>query len=149
MAENPGVAPLDPTSSVGHLRALLGDTQYVDLTPPVAGQGSYAVFSDADLISYLSLAGNVTLRAAAIAIRRMALEYSSKGKSIKTDDLAIDLRSRGRDLLEVAKSFESAADAADSSAADDYFNIVPFGDSPFASTCRPEGAIDSVCGGSW
>lgn len=136
---NPGVAPLDPTTDVGRLRSLLADTQYVALVPPVAGQGDYAVFSDADLISYLSLGSSDPLRSAAIATRRLALEYSAKGKSIRTDDLAVDLRSRGRDLLEVAKSFDDAADDAATGEADDYFNIVPTG-RPLDFFTHPEAA---------
>lgn len=138
---NPGIAPLDPTTDVGRLRALLADTSYVPLDPPVAGQGGYAIFSDADLIAYLALGSADPLRSAAIATRRLALEYSAKGKSVKTDDLAIDLRSRGKDLLEVAESFDSAANSAAESDANDYFNIVPFGDSPFGGHGHAEGAL--------
>lgn len=127
---NPGIAPLDPTTDVGRLRALLADTSYVPLVPPVSGQGDYAVFSDADLIAYLSLGAGDILRSAAIATRRLALEYSATGKSIKTDDLAVDLRSRGKDLLEVAKSFDKAADDVATGDANDYFNIVPTGLQP-------------------
>lgn len=124
---NPGIAPLDPTTDVGRLRALLADTAFKPLVPPVSGQGDYAIYSDADLIAYLALGAGDPLRSAAIATRRLALEYSAKGKSIRTDDLAVDLRSRGKDLLEVAKSFDEAAEASSASGASDYFNIVATG----------------------
>lgn len=135
---NPGVAPLDSTTAVGQLRAILGDTSYVDLTPPIAGMGDYAVYSDADLVAALTLAKGSILRAAGQLTKRLALQYSAEGRSIKTDDLAIDVRSRGADLLKVAESFIDDADAEDEAELNDYFNIV----APFRAEgpLHPEGA---------
>jgi hypothetical protein len=122
-----GVAPLDPDTKVGRLRALLRDTEYAPLEPAEDGFGDYKMFSDVDLEAYLIEGGDNVLRAAGRATTGLALMYSAKGKSIKTDDLAVDLRGRGADLLKVARSFMDDADAEDAAEASDYFNIVPTG----------------------
>ncbi len=136
---NRGAVPLDPSTPVGRLRALLRDTEYTALSPAEPGFGDYEIFSDLDLEAYLIESSDHILRAASRATKSLALEYSAAGKSVKTDDLAIDLRSRGRDLLEVARSFMEDADAEEASEAADFFNIVPTGRNPFARTCRAEG----------
>jgi len=64
------------------------------------------VFTDEDLQTALDVVGGIDLLlAAGVAVQTLALEYSAQGKSVKTVDLAIDLRSRGSDLMAVAKSF--------------------------------------------
>lgn len=106
-----GLVPPDPTTEVGRLRILVGDVDAVvdpdgELGPTT--EGEYTVFGDLQLAAFLFEGGNV-LRGAALAIRRLAVEYSAAGQSIRTDDLQIDLRSRGRDLREVAESFSAEA----------------------------------------
>jgi len=124
---NRGVAPLDPDTPVGRLRALLRDTEYAPLDPDEPGYGDYEIFSDVDLEAFLIETHENVLRAAARATTSLALEYSSAGLSIKTDDLAVDLRTRGKDLLAVARSFVEDADAQDAAEAMDFFEIVPTG----------------------
>lgn len=122
----PGAAPLVPSSPVGQLRSLLGDTAYTPLDPDVPGQGSYAVFSDVALEAALVLAKDSISRAAGNLTMSMALQYAAEGKSIKTDDLAIDVKGRGADLLAVAKAFLAEADAADTADGGEFFDVVPF-----------------------
>lgn len=86
------------------------------------------VFPTEELETYKGLYPDSLFRAAASAVRSLAIAYAASGKSVKTDDLAIDLRSRGKDLLDVAASFDKEADAGDLRGADDYFNIVGFSD---------------------
>lgn len=105
-----GLFPPDPSTELGRLRILLGDVSY---TEGEGGQGEYAVFGDSELVAFLEEGNQKPLRAAAIATRRLALEYSAAGQSIRTDDIAIDLRSRGANLIEVAKSFQDEADNQD------------------------------------
>lgn len=105
-----GAIPPNPDTLIGRLRILLGDITYT------SGEGSetgeYAVFGDSELQAFLE-EGSTPLRAAAIATRRLALEYSASAQSIRTDDIAIDLRSRGKDLIEVARSFTESANIQD------------------------------------
>jgi len=85
------------------------------------------VFTEEDLAVYLTASPDSIWRAAGQAVTSLSIEYATQGKSIKTDDLAIDLRGRGADLTAVAKSFFAMADADGASAASDFFQIVPFG----------------------
>lgn len=109
--------------TVDDLRKVLRDTDSV-------------VFSNGDLATYRDTFPDSIFRAASMAIRSLAIEYAAKSKSVKTDDLAIDLRSRGTDLLKVADSFLADAVAAD--ADNDYFDIVPFAGRPHPAVVRPE-----------
>lgn len=108
------------------MRALIGDTDWEPLIPVEPGVGNYAVYSDDTLEAYL-LEGGSTLRAAALAITRLALEYAQSDKSIRTDDLSLDISRRGSTLLEVAKSFRDDADAEDAARFAEVFTIAPFG----------------------
>lgn len=136
----PGVAPLDPTSAVGQLRALVGDTQYVDLEPAIAGQGDYNVWSDASLEVVLILHAGNPLRAAGNLYLQLAAEHAQTQRSIKTDDLAINTIGRGDTLLKVAQSFLDEATAGENAAANDSFQIIQFGGRRRRGCfCRPEG----------
>lgn len=135
---NPGVAPLDPNTPVGQLRALVGDTQYVPLVPPVTGQGDYNVWSDHSLAAVLATQGGSALRAAGSLYLQLAAEYAQSGRSVKTDDLAINTLGRGDTLLKVAQSFFDDATAGDNAAANDFFQIVPFAGRAGRRQVRPE-----------
>lgn len=119
-----GVSPLDPLTAVGQLRVNIGDTLSIALVPPVSGQADYANFSDADLEALLALSGDSVYRATGSAYMRLAAEYSALGRSVKTDDLGLDTRGRGSDLLKIAQFWFERADVADQSEADDYFELV-------------------------
>lgn len=138
---NPGVAPLDPSTPVGQLRSLVGDTQYVELAPPAAGQGDYNVWSDATLLAILTLHAGNALRAAGNLYLQLAAEYAQTARSIKTDDLAINTIGRGDTLLKVAQSFLDEAVAGENAAASDSFQIISFGGRRGRGRCfcRPEG----------
>lgn len=124
--QHPGLSPLDPESSIGQLRVEVGDIATTPLDPAVDGQASYAVWSDNDLAASLARSKGSVTRAAGSLIRSLAIQYSAEGKSIKTDDLAIDVKGRGSDLLAVAKAFFAEAEAEDIAGGADYFDIVPF-----------------------
>ena len=120
-----GVAPFDPDDPIGELRALVGDTEWVTTEPPQEGVGLYAVFSDAALAAALNTAGGSILRAAGNVFARLASEYTSIGRSIRTDDLMLDTKGRGETLLKIAQSFWKEAEIAERNAASDYFVVVP------------------------
>lgn len=82
------------------------------------------VFSDEALQAAIDASGDNVLRAAGIAFQGLAAEYAQIGRSTKTDDLAIDTRGRGADLLKVAQSFFAEAAAADEASASGFVQIV-------------------------
>ena len=55
-------------------------------------------------------------RAVAILIKQLALQASLSGQSIKADDFSINTQNRGKNLLEVAQSYQDQADAEDAAA---------------------------------
>lgn len=124
---NFGVAPFDPNTAVGQLRALVGDTEFQPLDPPVANRGDYNVWSDTALEAVLILKAGSALRAAGTLYLQLAAEYAQTQRSIKTDDLSINTSGRGDTLLKVAQSFLDEAQAGENAAASEYFQIVPFG----------------------
>lgn len=126
---NPGVSPIDSSTSVGRVRLMLGDVRSVPLVPAVVGQADYERFGDAELASFLVVGGDSVLRAVGHAVTQLALGAGLSGVSIKTDDLGIDNSRRGATLLDIAKSYFEQADADDLS--EDYLAIV----SPFARPC--------------
>lgn len=114
---NPGVTPPDITTPVGQVRVTLGDTASVALSPIVPNQGDYTYFSDDTITVALSLSSGGVTRAVATLVKQLALSLTIAGQSIKADDFAINTLGKGRDLLEVAKSYTAQADAEDALAA--------------------------------
>ncbi|ALJ19496.1 hypothetical protein [Microbacterium sp. No. 7] len=121
-----GTYPIDTGTPVGQLRYLVGDTAATNIDA-VAGVADYAIWSDDALIAALAISGDNQNRAAGSLYTLLASQYVQLGRSIKTDDLAIDTRHRGKDMLEIARSFYAQADAADGDAAAEFFDIVPLG----------------------
>lgn len=108
-----------------------------------------AVFTDEQLDAALLASGDNLLRAAGHAFQALAAEYAILGKSVRTEDLAIDTRGRGKDLLEVAQSYFDEATAADNAEAEAFFQIVPFGGrSRRGGCCGPEGTPRPLTCGS-
>lgn len=136
---NRGASPLNPYSDAGRIRLLVGDTSSEPLDPPEAGFADYAVWSDDALNMAASQSPGSYLRAAGYLFLQLAAEYAQSGKSIKTDDLAINTLGRGTDLLKVAQSFLDEATANENAAANDFFQIVPFAGRAGRTRVRPEG----------
>lgn len=122
---NRGVAPPDPQTQVGQFRFTAGDTSYTDLVPPEAGFGDYAIWSDDEITTFLSVAGDNLARAIAIAYRQMAAMWASTGASIKTDDLSYASKDSVANWLSLADYWDKVADEQDATAVDDYFDLVP------------------------
>jgi hypothetical protein len=123
---NIGATPIDTSSTVGQLRLIVGDTASKPLDPPQFGLADYAVWSDDSLAVAIATNGDNLKRAAAALYLQLAAQYAQQGKSIKTDDLALDTKNRSGDLISIAKMFIAEADAEESAEADAFFQIVPF-----------------------
>lgn len=101
----------------------------VTLTPQLRlllGDADQAVWTDDDLALALTTAGGYIYQAAGDLISSLAVQYAQQGKSITTDDLSINVTSRGPNLLAVAKSFYAEQAATLQQDASAFFAIVPF-----------------------
>lgn len=90
MTENQGVNPPDFTTLAGNVRLLVGDTDPIDLDPPILGQGEYAWYSDAELEALGALYGMNPKRVAIWILSIVPLNQAMLLKKWTTDDLAID-----------------------------------------------------------
>lgn len=104
----------DGTGTISQVRALIGD-------------GDSQWFTDDEIQVYLDVTDANALRAAGTALQNLAVNFALKGRSVKTDDLSIDTRSRGTELAALAKQYFAQADDADKAASGDIFEIVATG----------------------
>ena len=118
---NEGVTPPDYGSTVGQVRVLIGDTDAIDLVPPVTGQGEYSWYSDDELMGLLTVFSDNVRRAAAQALRTVAASQALLLKKWSADDLSVDGARVAQVLRELADSLDEQADNAD--AALDIFQI--------------------------
>ena len=109
---NLGVAPIDPTTSVGLVRILLGDTDATNIT---GGQGEYLYFSDTELVALLGLYGDSTHLAAARALETIAASQALLLKSWSTDDLSVRGDAIAESLRKIAKDLRDEYTAGMSS----------------------------------
>ena len=109
---NVGVTPPDFSTTVGNFRLLANDTYFTALTPTVAGQGNYTLFSDDEIDAYLVLQSNV-YRAVGLAYMGLANTAARQAESIKDFDLAIDSRQKAEQLRAQADAFFTLADKSD------------------------------------
>lgn len=144
-----GVAPLDPATDVGRFRLATGDVDFVPLDPPEVGFGAYAVWGDAQIEAFIVLGGGSVARAIALAYSQMAAGWASSGATIKTDDLTYSSKDSVGNWLNLAKYWDEIADAEDSRAIDNYFDLVEVRSE--GRCCTPELAARSYCcgGGFW
>ena len=115
----------DYTDSIASVRALVGD-------------GDAQWFTDDEISAYLGIYQGNVLRAAGLALQNLATSFAASGRSIKTDDLAIDTRTRADAFLAMSKQFFTLADTQEAQEAADVFDIGPTGASskpsmPFTS----------------
>lgn len=108
------VFPPDFTSTIGRIRALIPDIEQVDYS----GEGaSEYMFSDAHLTGLHAIAsgsGNAQIyRAAASALRALAVSEALIQKVIRTEDLQTDGAKLASALLSGAKALEDRADSAE------------------------------------
>lgn len=102
MADNPGAYPLDPTTDVGRLRAIVGDTQSEPYDPPRPGVQNYAMYSDAELEAFLIQADGDVSGGAYFVYLQMASAAALESRSVRDLDLQVDLTKRSGDLRAIA-----------------------------------------------
>jgi hypothetical protein len=127
---NPGVYPLDPATLVGQTRVLFGDVYSTPYDPVEAGYQNYAELSDAEIEAYLATGGGVPARAIGYYYLSLSGTAAKESKSVKDQDLQVDLTKRAADLRAQAKYWFDLADAADGEAGGaDFFDVFPTTDS--------------------
>lgn len=114
---NQGVTPPNFATTVGQFRALIGDSDAIELDPPVAGEGSYVWFSDAEIQAFLVLYSENPKRAAARALMTIAGSQALLLKKWSADDLSVDgaaiaeaLRKQAQNLMDDADKAEALTD---------------------------------------
>lgn len=111
---NIGQTPPDYSAPIGRFRLLAQDTNYIDLNPVVTGQGSYDLFSDAEVSGYIAMfEGYSMYRSVAAAYLAMAGRAAMAAKMTKDFDLQVDLTKRQAALNEAAAAFQERAEEED------------------------------------
>lgn len=111
MAQNIGEAPPNFETLIGQMRAVLGDTSYEELDPPVTGEGSYKFFGDAELEAFLVAGDGLLEGALALAYNSLATSAAIEAKSIKDFDLQVSTEKRATELRLLADRWSAKADA--------------------------------------
>ena len=110
MAVNKGIAPPDPATPVGQMRALLGDLAYTELDPPGVGFGNYVKFSDFEIETFLA-SSDSQAGAMYLAYMSLAAGAALESRSVKDLDISVDLTKRATDLRLIAQMWKDQADA--------------------------------------
>ena len=131
---NLGVFPFNPSTPVGQVRVLLGDTDPVP--EPVGEVGTYVLYSDAELEAMLAVFGGSVKRAGAQVIRSAAVSKAMTLGKWRTDDLSTDYAAVAEAMRKAALDLDNAADSDDIRASADIFELI-FPDQG-CCTCRPE-----------
>lgn len=128
---NVGSNPADFNSPTGQFRLLANDTVATELPTPVAGQGQFALFSDAEIAGYMGLYPESILRAVGTAYTALAGRAAMEAKLVKDFDLQVDLSKRAEMLTDAAKAYFARADADDLlSGAHSTFGVTPANSDP-------------------
>lgn len=110
MAVNQGAVPVDYSTPTGQFRALIGDTDAIELDPPIAGQGEYMWFGDDEIGAFLALYNDNPKRAAARALLTIAGSQALLLKKWSSDDLSVDGAAIAEALRKQAKDLQDEAD---------------------------------------
>lgn len=121
---NPGIAPPDYTTTLGQLRAIIGDVTYVDLVPPVSGQGDYTNYSDQQLQSFLDMGNDNLAYGAGYAYMQLAAVAAAQAVNVKTADEQIDLTKRADALRELSAEWFTRGDSMLEQQAAAYHQII-------------------------
>lgn len=111
MAENPGKYPLDPSSKVGQVRVLLGDTSSVPFDPPIPGEQNYEMYSDVEIEAFLGQSDDSVEGAIYWAYMQMAGAAAREAKSIQDFDLRVNTEKRAEYLLSIAREWKERWDS--------------------------------------
>lgn len=109
-----GTTPPDYTAPIGQFRLLAQDTHYVDLNPTQPGQGTFDLFSDAEISGYLAMyEGYSPYRAVGAAYQGLAARAALQSKMVKDYDLQVDLTKQATALQATAEAMFERADKED------------------------------------
>lgn len=117
---NLGISPPDFSTPTGQMRALLGDTDAINVT---SGVGEYVWFSDNDLGGFLTVYSGSVRRAAAQALRTVASSQALLLKKFSSDDLSVDGPAIAEALRKLAKDLDTQADGDEANV--DIFELIP------------------------
>lgn len=121
-------------SDVQKVRDLIPDIEEVDWQDD--GSPSQ-MFNDAQIETYLSVNDGNVKRAAADAIRALAVSEGLISKVVKTEDLQTDGAKLASALRSVAADLEESADREDDRDNHGFFSIAPFRPAPPNQGWRP------------
>lgn len=117
---NLGISPPDFSTPTGQTRALLGDTDAINV---VAGVGEYVWYGDDALGGLLTVYSGNVRRAAAQALRTVASSQALLLKKWSSDDLSVDGASIAEALRKLAKDLDTQADTEETNV--DIFELIP------------------------
>jgi hypothetical protein len=125
MTTTPDLYPPDYATGVGQVRLLIPDTEQLENPADLTATPQY-IFSDAQVLAFLSMSNNSIKRAAAEAKMVLAASETLISKVIRTDDLQTDGAKLGAELR--AQARELRAQAVEEETYDSYeeFEIVDF-----------------------
>lgn len=136
-AGNPGAYPVDMSTPIGVFRALIGDTESTPYDPVEPGFQNFEMFSDADIVGFLSAGGDNLNRGVGYAYLALAGRAALEAKSVKDFDLTIDVTKRPTELRLIAQSWFDKA-TQEEAGQQDAFVVSPLGDS---GVPLPEGVM--------
>lgn len=110
---NPGIAPPDQSTDVGKFRRSTNDLAYVELDPPVSGQGDYTINSDEDIEGYIEQGGDSLNRGIGYYFLYLSGQAAIEAVNIKDTDLAANTEKRSELLAKVAQDWFDLADKED------------------------------------
>ena len=110
---NQGIAPLLASTPVGITLQLLGDINYVDLTPASIGFGNYTYFSDDEISAFLTTSNNSPKRAVGNAFLQFAAAAVAESTDAGSADMSVDTSKRAADYRLIAHEWFVQADAED------------------------------------
>lgn len=107
---NLGVSPVDFSTDIGIVRALLGDTDAENVT---SGVGEFAWFGDNEIEAVLGVYGDSPKRAAARLLLTVAASQALLLKKWSADDLSVDGAAIAEALRKQAATLMDEADKSD------------------------------------
>jgi len=121
---NQGLSPYEPTSLVGQVRLLTGDTDAKNVTGPV---GEYLWMSDSDIQGYLRLYDDSPHRVAIFILRLVAMTPAMQYKKWASADLSVDGPAITAALRALIADIEKSLNADAAGEIADFVAIVPTG----------------------
>lgn len=122
MAANQGAVPINYTTLAGKVRVLVGDTDAQPLDPPVAGQGTYAWYSDEELEALGEIYGGNARRVAIVVLGNVAISKAMILGKWQSDDLSVDgpaiLNAIEKTIARLSRELE------DELSGEEYFDII-------------------------